>query len=126
MELIVARQQRQTKEGLRVVRLIISLHRSRECPEAVFRRAWASRHGPAGRRLPGVRRFVEHGPGPDPCAGEGRCDGAVELWFAGPPELQAALMSPAGRAFLGAIAAELDPRRFHMAVEPAPPGGEVL
>lgn len=109
-----------------MVRLIISLHRDQACPAPAFRQIWADRHGPAARRLPGVRRFVERGPGPDPCEEGLSCDGVVELWFAGPPELHVALMSPDGRSFLSAIAGELDPRRFTIAVEPAPAGAEVL
>lgn len=109
-----------------MIRLIISLHRHPACPEPAFRQIWAEGHGPAARRLPGVRRYVEHGPGPDPCEAELACDGFIELWFAGPPELHAALMSRDGRSFLSAIAAELNPRRFTMAVEPAPAGHEVL
>lgn len=109
-----------------MVRLIISLHRHPACPEPAFRDVWEREHGPAARGLPGVRRFVERGPGPDPCAEGAECDGVAELWFAGAAELQAALMSSPGRAFLRAIAEQLDPRRFTMAVEPAPAGAEVL
>jgi hypothetical protein len=109
-----------------MVRLIISLHRHPACPEPAFRQIWKDDHGPAARRLPGVRRCVERGPGPDPCDEGASCDGVVELWFAGPPDLHAALMSPPGRAFLSAIAEQLNPRRFTIAVEPAPAGTEVL
>lgn len=109
-----------------MVRLLISLHRHADWPEDAFHRAWAERHSLAAAALPGVRRYQEHGPGPDPCAPAGDCDGVAELWFDGADALHAALMSADGRTFLSAIAEQLDPRRFTLAVEELPAGGEVL
>lgn len=109
-----------------MIRLIISLHRHPDRTEADFQRAWAHEHAQAARGLPGLRSYALRGPGPDPCKEGDICDGVAELWFAGPNELRTALMSPVGRAFLSAIAADLDPRRFTLAVETVPPGAEVL
>jgi uncharacterized protein (TIGR02118 family) len=63
-----------------------------------FRRYWIEVHGPLGRELPGLRRYVQsHLIDEAYLYAEPRHDGVAQLWFDSVEALRAAFDSPAGK-----------------------------
>jgi uncharacterized protein (TIGR02118 family) len=62
-----------------------------------FRKYWIEVHGTLGRKLPGLRRYVQsHLIDEAYLYAEPRYDGVAQLWFDGPDAMRAAFSSPAG------------------------------
>jgi uncharacterized protein (TIGR02118 family) len=85
-----------------------------------FWRYWIEVHGPLGRELPGVRRYIQsHLIDEAYLYAEPRHDGVAQLWFDGVEALRAAFDSPGGRRLVadGANFVEASVTRHFIAQE---------
>jgi uncharacterized protein (TIGR02118 family) len=84
--------------GSAAIKAIWQLKRKPGMTLGGFRRYWIEVHGPLGRELPGVRRYVQsHLIDAAYLYAEPRHDGVAQLWFDSLDALRDAFDSPAGR-----------------------------
>ena len=99
-----------------MTKVIFVVHKRPDMDRGEFRRYWREVHGPLAARMPGLRKYSQNHPLPDPSQANLPCDGIAELWFDSPEALQAALDSPEGAATMADIPNFLDPDRVGMMV----------
>lgn len=99
-----------------MTKVIFVVHKRPDMGRDEFRRYWRDVHGPIAAKLPGLRKYSQNHPLPDPSQTDLPCDGIAELWFDSAEALQAALDSPEGAATMADIPNFLDPDRVGMMV----------
>jgi uncharacterized protein (TIGR02118 family) len=75
-----------------------------------FRAYWTTTHAALGKRIPGLRRYVQNVTIPNMLPGAPPCDGVGELWFDSPAAMYTALGSPEAQATMADVPNFCDPR----------------
>jgi uncharacterized protein (TIGR02118 family) len=91
-----------------VVKVLFILRRRPDLDAAAFEAYWKDTHGPLAAKVPGLRRYVQSIPFPDPYGDPLPADGVDELQFDSIEDMQRALATPEGRAMLADIPNFLD------------------
>jgi|SRR5208283_980784 len=81
-----------------MVKFIVVVHKHAEMNSEEFRRHLREVHGPLAKKLPGVKRYIQNFPVPDPTRKAPAWDAVVELYFENRAEMEAAWASPQGAA----------------------------
>jgi uncharacterized protein (TIGR02118 family) len=94
-----------------MVKVLFILHRRPDLDVAAFEDHWKNTHGPLAAKVPGLRRYVQSIPFPDPYGDALPADGVDELQFDSIEAMQEALGTSEGRAMLADIPNFLDKDR---------------
>ena len=94
-----------------MVKVLYILYKRQDMATSSFQDYWRNVHGPLAARIPGLRRYVENHPYPDPHGDPLPADGVAELEFDSIEAMQAALATPEGQAMLADIANFIDTQR---------------
>lgn len=81
-----------------MIKMIFLVHRRPQLSRDEFQKRWRETSGPIGRKVPGVRKYVQHHAVPGPDGAEPPYDGFAEMWWDDATSLQKALESPEGQA----------------------------
>jgi uncharacterized protein (TIGR02118 family) len=94
-----------------MIRVLYILQKRADLSDAAFREYWKSTHGPIVAKIPGLRKYVESHPYPDPHGDPLPADGVAELEFDSIEAMQAALSTAEGQAMLADVANFVDTQR---------------
>lgn len=81
-----------------MLKFIVVVHKRPEMSSEEFRLHLREVHGPLAKKLPGLKRYVQNFPVPDPKREAPAWDAVIELCFENWAEMEAAWASPQGAA----------------------------
>src|SRR5262245_52006758 len=87
-----------------MIRVFYILHKKPGMSDDAFREYWRATHGPIAAKVPGLLKYIQSYPYPDPYGAALPADGVAEFEFESMAAMQDGLASPEGRAMLADVA----------------------
>ena len=94
-----------------MVKMIFLVHRRPDMDEESFHKYWSGTHANIARKMPGLRRYIQHHAAPEPDGSSPAYDGFAEMWWDDDAALEKSLSSEEGKATLADTANFIDLER---------------
>ena len=94
-----------------MLKMVILVHRRSDLDSESFRKYWRETHSQIARKIPGLRKYIQHHALPSPDGSPPPYDGIAELWWDDQEAMEKAFASSEGQAVFGDIRNFLGPEK---------------
>ncbi len=92
-----------------MIKMVFLVHRRSDLDSESFRKYWREIHAQIARKIPGLRKYIQHHALPSPDGSPPAYDGIAEIWWDDQEAMEKAFASPEGQAVFADLENFLDP-----------------